>query len=131
LPASGDPQALQTAIQAEVRELEELCKRLEQHLVRGDWKAASEAVSDSRRVTHAFLNAMEEAGDARNQEFDAAIYARMRRVFDVRQDQLARLETFRDDVGERLQAISRWKQFGRSIGAKRASKRGAGLDSSR
>ena len=119
------------AVEREVRELERLCAVLERSLVAAEWEEASQAISESRRATHAFLNAMEAASKARDEEFDKAIHARVRRVFDVRQDQLQRLEAFHADVGERLAAFSRWKSFARSIGAKKKAKHSVGLDSRR
>ena len=97
----------------------------------GDWNAVSGALRDCRRVTHAFLNAMDEAAPMRDEAFDVSIHARMRRVLDVRQDQLERLEAFHAGVGERLQTLSRWKVFAQSIGAKRARTPSVGLDSTR
>lgn len=120
------------AVEREVTELERLCRELEKNLVNAQWEAASTALVASRRVTHAFLNAMEAAAGARDESFDKAIHARMRRVFDVREDQLQRLRAFHDGVGEKLAAFSRWKTFARSIGAKKArAKHSIGLDSSR
>lgn len=127
MPASDDG-PVRAAVEQEVTELERLCTELEKSLVAGDWAGATDALKDSRRVTHAFINAMDAAADSRDEAFDAKVYARMRRVFDVRQDQLERLETFRGQVGERLQNISRFKEYARSVGAKRVPKRGAGLD---
>ena len=130
MPALASPE--RDAVEREVVELERLCRALEDSLVAGKWDDVSATLRDSRRVTHAFLNAMEAAADARDEEFDKAIYARMRRVFDIREDQLNRLEAFHNQVGERLQNISRWKEFARSIGAKKARARhSVGLDSSR
>jgi phage gp29-like protein len=129
LPASADPRA---AVEREVVELERLCGVLERHLVAGNWNEASRALQDARRVTHGFLNAMEAAQPVRDEAFDRAIHARMRRVFDVREDQLSRLRAFRDATGERLAAFARWKSFARSIGAKKArSQHSVGLDSTR
>ncbi|MBV8434473.1 MAG: hypothetical protein JO029_09375 [Candidatus Eremiobacteraeota bacterium] len=120
------------AVEREVRELERLCAELEKSLVGAEWEAASDAIAQSRRVTHAFLNAMESATAVRDEAFDAAVYARMRRVFDIRQDQLQRLEAFRAGVGEKLASFARWKTFARSIGAKKArAKHSVGLDSRR
>jgi hypothetical protein len=130
LRASADAGSPREAVEREVAELERLCADLETSLVGGDWTAAANALRDSRRVTHAFLNAMEAAAGVRDDAFDQAIHARMRRIFDLREDQLARLRTFHDGVGERLQTLSKWKLFARSIGAKRAPRR-LGVDSRR
>jgi hypothetical protein len=129
LPASAEARA---AVEREVEELERLCLALEHDLVGGRWDGASQTLRDTRRVTHALLNAMDAAAPYRDEPFDAALNARVKRVFDLRDDQLHRLQEYRDQVGERLQTFSRWKSFARSIGAKNArSKRTVGLDSRR
>ena len=128
MPASDDPAAARGAVEREVVELERLCSDLERALVAGDWNTVGNALRSSRRATHAFLNAMESAAPYRDEAFDRAINTRMRRVFDIREDQLARLETFNGDIGERLKTLSRWKAYAGSIGSKRAPSRTAGFD---
>ena len=123
-----DAGALRAAIEREVGELERLCSDLEKSLVAGDWNAAGNALRSSRRATHAFLNAMDAAGAARDEAFDLAIHTRVRRVFDIREDQLARLHAFRDGIGQRLQTLSRWKSFAGAVGGKKAPAQRAGLD---
>ncbi|MBV8490394.1 MAG: hypothetical protein JO199_07695 [Candidatus Eremiobacteraeota bacterium] len=129
MPASGDPQADRVAVEREVEELERLCGELERSLVSGDWTSAANALRDSRRVTHAFLNAMDAVREWHDESFEKAVYGRVRRVFDVRQDQLERLMAFRDDVVGRLAEVSRWKAFARSTKSKSAAPRATvGLD---
>jgi DNA repair exonuclease SbcCD ATPase subunit len=130
LPAS-DSANERAAVEREVSELERLCAALEQALVAGEWDDASKALSDARRATHAFRNAMEAASSARDAAFDEAIYQRVKRVYDARQDQIERLTQFRDQIGQRLQTLSTWKIFARSIGAKNAPARTLGFDSRR
>jgi hypothetical protein len=129
LPASASP--LLEAVVREVAELERLCGELERNLVAGDWSAAANVLRDSRRVTHAFANAMEAAQSDRDESFDRRVYVRMRRVFDVRENQLERLQVFHEQVGERLRTLSKWKVFARSIGAKHAPAPSIGLNSVR
>jgi len=119
------------AVEREVVELERLCGVLERALVAGEWDDASSALRDARRTTHAFRNAMEAAGNSRDAEFDEAIYQRVKRVYDARQDQIERLTEFHDQIGQRLQTLSTWKIFARSIGAKNAPARTLGFDSRR
>jgi hypothetical protein len=119
------------AVEREVGELERLCAELEAALIAGEWEDASQALRDARRTTHAFRNAMEAAADARDAAFDEAIYRRVKRVYDARQDQIERLSEFRDQIGQRLQTLSTWKIFARSIGAKNAPARTLGFDSRR
>jgi hypothetical protein len=123
--------AKRAAVEREVVELERLCGLLERALVAGEWDDASSALRDARRTTHAFRNAMEAAASSRDAEFDEAIYQRVKRVYDARQDQIDRLSEFHDQIGQRLQTLSTWKIFARSIGAKNAPARTLGFDSRR
>lgn len=131
MPASADAAAALDAVVREVAELERLCGELERSLVAGDWNEVGNALRSSRRTTHAFLNAMEAAAEYRDEAFDRTVNARMRRVFEVREDQLARLEAFHGDIGERLKTLSRWKAYAGSIGSKNAPARSAGFDKTR
>ena len=115
LPASDERLADRRAVEREVKELERLCGELERSLVAADWNGAANALRDQRRVTHAFSNAMEAARRWNDAEFEAAVRARVQRIYDVREDQIARLQTFHDDVAQRLQDISRWKLLARTM----------------
>lgn len=128
---ASDNNDRRAAVEREVRELERLCSVLEKALIGGEWDDASRALQDARRTTHAFRNAMEAAASSRDVEFDEAIYQRVKRVYDARQDQIERLSEYRDQIGQRLQTLSTWKIFARSIGAKNAPARTLGFDSSR
>lgn len=129
MQASDNP--ARAAIEREVCELERLCGVLESALVAGEWDDASGALRDARRTTHAFRNAMEAAAASRDAAFDEVIYQRVKRVYDARQDQIERLSEFRDQIGLKLQTLSTWKIFARSIGAKNAPARTLGFDSRR
>jgi hypothetical protein len=129
LPELDDGTAALRAVEREAADLERLCGELERSLVAGDWNGVANALRSSRRTTHAFLNAMEASAPYRDEPFDKSINARMRRVFDIREDQLTRLETFNTDIGERLTTLSRFKAYASSIGSKRAPARTAGFDS--
>jgi len=131
LPESADPAAARSAVECEVIELERLCGELERALVAGDWNTVGNSLRASRRATHAFLNAMEAAEPFRDEAFDRAVNTRMRRVFDIREDQLERLQAFNVDIGDRLKTLSRWKAYAGSIGSKRAPSRTAGFDKTR
>jgi len=124
----ADAAAARGAIERDVAELERLCGELERSLVAGDWNAVANALRSSRRATHSFLNSMEAGQTFRDEAFDRTVTARMRRVFDVREDQLERLRTFNAGVGQRLRQISRWNTFARETGSKRAPARTAGFD---
>jgi hypothetical protein len=123
-----DAAAARASVEHEVAELERLCVELERSLVAGDWNAVGGALRSTRRSMHAFLNAMDASSEHRDEAFDKVINKRMRRVYDVREDQLTRLRTFNAEIGGRLQTLSKWKRFAGSIGSKRAPSRSAGLD---
>jgi hypothetical protein len=128
LPASDDAASARAEVERQLSELERLCRVTETGLVAGDWNGVACALRDARRVTHAMRNAMERSQDVRDEAFDLAVHARIKRVYDQREDQLQRLRTFHASVGQRLQTLSQWKVFARSIGAKRAPNRTLGVD---
>jgi hypothetical protein len=126
---SAEDVAKREAIEREVGELERLCGELEASLTATDWTAAANALRDTRRARHAFLNALDTAVSARDLAFDEGVRARVRVVFDRRQVQLERLRAMHDEIGERLQTLSKWKSFARKIGARQAPTPSAGFDS--
>lgn len=98
--------------------MEHLCDDMEAALAGRKWVALQRSFGDARRLAHALKNAMENAAPARDELFDARVRARVQRVVAVRDDQLARLRSYRDAVSERLQAIAKHKAFARAIGAR-------------
>lgn len=121
---SADRERLLAAIETELAELEALCGRLEAALMRRRWQELETAMADSRRVTHALQNAMDDASDVRDRAFDEKIFGRIRYVYAVRENQMARLRQFQDSVRERLQMFVKWKSAMRSMASpqRRASK---------
>lgn len=107
-------------IAATVAGLEQLCNELELALRESDWPRMEAAIADTRRTMHALENAMADATSVRTVEFDEAIYARLQRVYSVRDEQMKRLATMHEETGERLRALSRWKGYARSIGSEPA-----------
>ena len=107
---------LLAAVEEHVHELETLCGTLEGALMRRRWKDLDTAISDSRRVTHALQNALDEARSVRTPEYDESIFRRIRYVFAIRQNQMVRLQQFNDAVGERLSLLARWKAAARAMG---------------
>lgn len=65
------------------------------------------------------MNAWEAAQPERTAEFDKEIAMRVRRVLEYREWQLKRLQRFHDESGGRLQLISRWKAYARSVARRR------------
>lgn len=112
---SDNVEPLLEAVDLTVRELERLCANLERALVRRRWDELERAIADSRRVTHALHNAMDEAKPARSADFDESIFRRLRHIHAIRQNQMARLQQYHDAVGERLQLMARWKAALRSM----------------
>lgn len=115
MPQSADRERLLAAVEAELAELEALCGRLEAALMRRRWPELETAMADSRRVTHALQNAMDDALDVRDGAFDENILQRIRYVYAIRENQMARLRIFQNSVGERLQMFVKWKSAVRSM----------------
>lgn len=116
MPPSAE--TLRAAVEREVTALEHLCDDMEAALAGRKWIALQRSFGDSRRLSHALKNALESAASVRDDTFDARIYARIRRIYAVRDDQLSRLRSYRDAVSERLQTIAKHKAFARAIGAR-------------
>lgn len=115
-------------MQSELAALEAQCGLLERALATRDWERLGTAIADSRRITHALQNAFEDARPARDEHFDAQFMQRLRYVFAVRENQMARLQQYRAAVDDRLQTLSRWKHALRTIAKRTAPQRRAGLD---
>ena len=104
-----------------VTELEVQCRELGPLIDRRDWAAFEHLLSDMGRARHAVMNAWQAAETERTPEFDTEIATRVRRVLEYREWQLRRLERFRDETGGRLQLISRWKTYARSVAGRRTN----------
>jgi len=98
-----------------VTELEVQCRELGPLIDRRDWTAFEHLLSDMGRARHAVMNAWEAAQAERTAEFDNEIATRVRRILEYREWQLKRLQRFQDESGGRLQLISRWKAYARSV----------------
>jgi nitrogen-specific signal transduction histidine kinase len=96
-----------------IEQLEELCSEAERVLVARDWDALMSTLADQRRIIQALTNMVAATAGQRTEEFDRAANKRVRRILAFRENQLKRLETFRDSVRGRLQLISKAKQVGR------------------
>jgi hypothetical protein len=128
LPLSADEiKQKRQAVAVELTELERLCGALEVSLLPVDWPVLGEILAASRKTMHAFENAMADAVDARDEEFDRVVFARLQRIYAYREAQMKRLKSYRDEVGDRLKMLSKWKGFARGIGAK-APRKTSGLD---
>ena len=112
---SDERERLLLAVDAELRSLEELCGTLETALMRRRWSELDTAIADSRRVTNALQNAMEDARHVRDEQFDESVLRRIRFVHAIRQNQMVRLQQFNDAIGERLSLLARWKSAARSM----------------
>ncbi len=115
LQQSGNREALLGAVESSLRELETLCGRLERALMTRRWEDIEIAIADSRRATHALQNAMDDARSVRDAVFDQQITHGLYYVRAIRQNQMVRLQQYRDAVGERLQLIARWKAAVKSM----------------
>jgi hypothetical protein len=128
LPPSAEHAALRASVDREIAELERSCADIERALGLKHWDAFARAMADARRITHALQNAMEAAAPARDDAFDAEMFGRARRVHAIRENQLARLRSYHDAVGEKLGQIARLKRFAKKVGAKSAPSQLASLD---
>lgn len=94
---------------------------MERALQNRDWTEIEGAIADARRVTHALQNAMEEAAPVRTKAFDDHVRQRLRYVGAIRDNQMKRLEHYRDAVGDRLHLLARWRSAMRSMSGRAAS----------
>ena len=106
-----------------ISELERLCNELEIRLNARDWDGLGRAINESRRAMHGFENAIADTAGLRDAQFDRAVFARLQRVYAVRDEQMKRLEAIHNGIGDRLRSISRWKQYARAVGDPQAGKR--------
>lgn len=118
LPQSVNADSRLVAVDSNVNDLEALCGRMERALAKRDWPAIDAAIADARRVTHALQNAMEEAAPVRTQAFDEGVFQRLRYVGAIRDNQMKRLQQYRDAVSERLATVGRWKAALRTFSAR-------------
>jgi hypothetical protein len=134
LPAAGlrqldSREQLLARVERELRALEDLCGTMERALMHKRWNDLDRAIADSRRITHALQNAMDDASAVRDAKFDEQVDRRVRYVHAIRQNQMARLQQFNLSVAQRLQLLGRWKSALRSMaGPRRAVSRLASLD---
>lgn len=106
-------------VRSGVSVLEAQCRDLGPLIDRQDWSGFGQLLSDMGRARHVVMNAWEAALPERTPEFDKEIAARVRRVLEYREWQLQRLQRFSDETAGRLQLISRWKSYARSVAGKR------------
>jgi len=127
LPASDRRAEIETIVR-EVGDLERLCAELEKGMAATDWESCNGLLAQMRRSTHALRNALQATQGQRDEAFEEQLRARIQRIMQVRDGQIGRLRAFHDGVGERLRTLSNWKVYARSVGAKDAPRRSAGLD---
>lgn len=129
MPPSADPaRAALEHIAAAIAELERLCLEIDGAIDTRDWPRLSQALSDSRRVTHEVENAMGEGSAFRTPDFDKAAFERLQQVFSYRQERLESLQAIHDEIGERLKQLSLWKTYARAVSPKEAPRKSLGLD---
>jgi len=102
--------------------LEGQCRELGPLIDKQDWKGFERLLTEMGRARHLVMNAWDAAQAARTPEFDEEIARRVRRVLEYREWQLKRLQEFNEDTGDRLQLISRWKSYARSVAGKRQNR---------
>lgn len=102
-------------------QVEALCAPIAPLLDRRDWKGFEKLLRDTARARHALSNAWHAAESVRTPEFDDEIRARVKKVLDYREWHLQRLKKRHAQTEERLQLISRWKAYARSVAGKRTA----------
>jgi Mg2+ and Co2+ transporter CorA len=118
LPQSASREDLLAAVEISLRELETLCGRLERSLMHRRWDEVETAIADSRRITHALQNAMDDAREVRDSSFDETVKRRLYYVHAIRQNQMERLQQYQDAVRERLRLMARWKTAIKTLAAR-------------
>lgn len=109
-------------VRSHVATLEAQCHELGPLVDRCDWKGFERLLSDMARVRHALANAWEAAADQRSPEFESEIRTRVQRILEYREYQLRRLDRYHDDTGQRLQLISKWRSYARSVAGKQSKR---------
>lgn len=109
-------------MRSSVAVLEAQCRELGPMIDQHDWHGFERLLSDMGRARHAVQNAWEAAMSERTAEFDQEIAVRVRRVLEYREWQLQRLQRFNAETGGRLQLISRWKAYARSVAGRRQTR---------
>lgn len=95
--------------------IERCCLAADAAIVERDWSGVASALERQAALT-AELAALFGAAPAASPLGDPAIAQRVRGILAFRDDQLARLRAYRDDVSRRLDAIGRMRALSRSIG---------------
>lgn len=101
--------------------LEAQCRDLGPLIDQRNWSGFEQLLSEMGHARHVVMNAWEAAQPERTPEFDEEIAKRVRRVLEYREWQLKRLQRFHEETEGRLQLISRWKSYVRSVAGKRTN----------
>lgn len=128
--ASAAKEALE-AIAREINKLERLCIELDGALNARDWERMDRAIADSTKVRYAMEEAMAQAAPYRDSTFDGAVFSRLQQIYAYREDRLKMLAEINAEIRDRLQQISRWKGYARSVGAKNEPPRLNAIDGMR
>jgi len=115
LQPSDSRDLLLNSVDHELNALEALCGDVERALMHRDWIALERAIGDSRRVTHALENAMDDSTAVRDEGFNERVSRRLRYIEIIRANQMTRLQQYQDAVAERLRLLARWKSALRSM----------------
>jgi uncharacterized protein YigA (DUF484 family) len=107
-------------VRAGVTLLEEQCRELGPLIDRSDWDGFARLLSDMARARHLTMNAFDAGRPHLTPEFENEIKLRVQRVLEYREWHLDRLRKMNDGISERLQLLSRWKSYARSVAAKRS-----------
>lgn len=111
---SSSVEAPREAVIRTILALERSCLSAEGALVERRWKDVTEAFATQSRLTEELTELLERAPELAP-ERDAKVGQRIRGILIYRDDQLRRLEAYRDEVGRRLASIGKVRELARTM----------------
>jgi hypothetical protein len=113
VPSSAE--APRDAVVRAIIELERSCLDADAALVERRWDGVAAALARQGALS-AELGRLFAAEPQTAPAHDARVAQRLRGVLTYREDQLARLQAYRDEMGRRLQAVGKLRALSRTVG---------------
>jgi hypothetical protein len=113
MPSSAEP--ARSVVVRTIIALERACLEAEEALVERRWRDVRKAFAAQRKLTDE-LTALFAAAPDVAPAADAKVAQRLRGVYAYRQEQMGRLESYRNSVGERLRTIGKMRELSRAVG---------------
>ena len=114
MPSSAE--SARDAVVAALVAIERSCLDVDAAFVERRWSDVGASLREQERLT-AELGRLIARAPAASPDADEKIAQRMRGILAYRDDQVARVQAYRADVGRRLDAIGRVRKFSRTIGS--------------